>query len=265
MTDIPPLPNVMVAPNGARRGKADHSAIPLTQAELVQTAVACHAAGADGIHIHIRDDTGRHLLDAQQYRSVLTALKEAVPDMYPQVTSEAAGLYGADVQQAMVRALKPRFVSVAMREMVRSKADWTDATDFYAWALANRVHIQHILYSPREVEHFLNAADAGKIPGDLFQMQFVLGTYDGSEVSDPANLSRFLDLLTEAPSQMTFDWMLCAFGKEETACLVEAAREGGKLRVGFENSLWNSDGQVAADNAERVREVVSAVRANTLG
>ena len=262
MTDIPPLPDVMVAPNGARRGKADHPAIPLTQAETVQTAIACQAAGADGIHVHIRDDTGRHLLDAERYHAVLKALKEAVPDMYLQVTSEAADRYGADVQQAMVRALTPRFVSVAMREIVRSEADWADATDFYAWSLANNVHIQHILYSPGEVEQFLKAVDAGKIPGELFQLQFVLGTYDGTEVSDPANLHRFLDLLVKAPSQMTFDWMLCAFGKAETTCLVQAAREGGKLRVGFENSLWNSDGQIATDNAERVREVVSAVRAN---
>jgi uncharacterized protein (DUF849 family) len=57
------------------------------------------------------------------------------------------------------------------------------------------------------------------------------------------------------------DWGLCAFGPEETDCLVEAAKLGGKARVGFENSLWNADGKVAVDNAARVREVRAGIDA----
>ena len=48
-----PLPRLMVAPNGARRGKGDHPALPITDAEMIATARACHTAGADGIHLHI--------------------------------------------------------------------------------------------------------------------------------------------------------------------------------------------------------------------
>ena len=48
------------------------------------------------------------------------------------------------------------------------------------------------------------------------------------------------------------DWAVCAFGRGETACLIEAHRCGGKLRVGFENSLLHADGTIARDNAERV-------------
>jgi 3-keto-5-aminohexanoate cleavage enzyme len=38
-------------------------------------------------------------------------------------------------------------------------------------------------------------------------------------------------------------------------CLKTALESGGKIRVGFENSLWNSDGSLAQDNAERVTEM----------
>ena len=44
-------------------------------------------------------------------------------------------------------------------------------------------------------------------------------------------------------------------GAQETARLIVEA--GGKARVGFENSLWNADGSVAADNAERVRAIAA--------
>lgn len=261
MTLDTPLPAVMVAPNGARRGKADHSAIPVSEAELVETALACRAAGADGIHLHIRDAQGRHVLDAAQYQSLLNAVEQAVPDMYLQVTSEMAGLYDAPEQIAMMRALKPRFVSVGLRELVRQVADWAAATSFYAWALENDVQVQHILYSPDELSWFLSEVQSGRMPGRDFKLQFVLGTYDGSQISRPENVQEFVDLLDAAPEGLSFDWMMCAFGREETVCLAQTAKLGGKVRVGFENSLWHADGSLATDNAERVRAVTAAIEA----
>jgi uncharacterized protein (DUF849 family) len=48
---------------------------------------------------------------------------------------------------------------------------------------------------------------------------------------------------------------VCAFGQNETTCLRAAYLAGGKVRIGFENSLLNADGSFAADNAERVAEI----------
>lgn len=249
----------MVAPNGARRGKADHPALPITDDELISTARTCQAAGADGIHLHVRDETGAHLIDAGRYRDLLDGLAEEVPGMYLQVTSEAAGRYTAEEQRAMIRALRPRHVSVALREMVRAPEDWAAASDFYHWARAEGVSVQHILYSPAEVTDFIAALDAARIPGRHHQLQLVRGTYaEGSAVALP--LEDYLDPLGAA-SAYSFDWMLCAFGDAETESLVEAAKRGGKARVGFENSLQNADGTLAQDNAARVREVHSALRA----
>lgn len=254
-----PLPHLMVAPNGARRGRANHAAIPLTDDALVETAIECHRAGADGIHVHLRDDQGIHLLDVARYHALLSRLTEAVPNMYLQVTSEAANIYEAAEQQKIVRELQPRYVSVALREMVRKDDDWSAASDFYSWAEDSGVEIQHIIYSIDELQLFIKSCASGRISGDHHLLQLVLGTYDGSKLSDPANVRTFADML--ASSGLSIDWGLCAFGAEETACLIETARNGGKARVGFENSLWNADGSVAQDNAERVREVKAGIAA----
>ncbi len=251
------LPHLMVAPNGARRTKADHAALPITLPEIVETALACRKAGATGIHIHVRDKDGLHSLDCGLYRETLAAISEAAPGFFLQVTSEAAGRYTAPEQQAMVRELRPASVSVALREMIPDPAEIQAARDFYGWALAENVAIQHIVYTPEELRWFLECIDNGTIPGRHHQMQFVLGSYTGSALPRPADLDGFTDLLG-ANTDLTFDWMLCAFGSSETACLTEAARRGGKMRVGFENSLWNADGSLARDNAERVAEVVAA-------
>ncbi len=244
----------MVAPNGARRGRDVHPAIPLTDDEVVETAKACFAAGAGGIHAHIRDDNGIHLLDAGRYQALLDRLTEAVPGMYLQVTSESGDIYDAATQQRIMRELKPQNVSVALREMVRQPSDWAEAERFYDWAASENVAIQHIVYAPEELQQFLDAVDRGAIPGNHHLLQFVLGSYDGTKISKPEGVSDFADML---PDEMSFDWMLCAFGREESSCLVETLRQGGKARIGFENSLWNADGTLATSNAERVAELVA--------
>ena len=256
------LPRLMVAPNGARRGKIDHVSLPVTDAEIVATIVACAQAGADGAHVHIRDADGKHEIDAGHYSAIIDQLREAVPDIYLQVTSESAERYSGSEQRRIMRSLVPQHVSVAMREMVRAPEDWPEAQDFYAWAHAEGVDVQHILYSPQEVRSFCENLDTGHIPGNHHLIQLVQGTYANGSVGQ-AELADYLREM-DTTGGWSFDWMLCAFGTEETDNLVAAARAGGKARVGFENSFWNKDGSLATDNAMRVREVDAAIRQATV-
>ena len=255
MTLSRPLPLLMVAPNGARRGKADHEALPITLEETVEAAVACQKAGADGLHLHVRDTEGKHSLDTGLYREAMTALEHAAPDLFLQVTSEAADRYGADAQRAMIRELRPPSVSVALREMFRASTEVDNARAFYAWANDNGVDVQHIVYTAKELHWLLECIDQETVPGTHHQLQLVLGSYGGSVLPRPCDLEAYLAPLNARNADLTFDWMVCAFGSTETACLAHAAALGGKVRVGFENSLWNADGSLARDNAARVAEV----------
>lgn len=251
------LPELMVAPNGARRTKADHPQIPLSIADIVDCARHCYAAGADGIHAHVRDQNGRHVLDVGLYRELSRELALAVPGLVVQVTSEAAGIYQAAQQQAVIRELKPAYVSVAMREMLDDKtvaADRQQAQDFYQWALDEQVTIQHIIYSAADVAEWFARVHAGLIPlqDKRAQLLFVLGRYRDNLQSQPEDLTPFVQALRQHEDGFAIEWAVCAFGVQETQCLVAAAQQGGKVRVGFENSLWHADGTVARDNAERV-------------
>src|ERR671917_2716010 len=105
---------ITVAPNGARRGKADHLAIPLTPAEIGVEAARCQEAGAAMIHLHVRDAEGRHSLDPDLYRAAIAAVRrEAGSDLIVQVTTEAVGLYAPEEQIAAMRALEPEAFSAA--------------------------------------------------------------------------------------------------------------------------------------------------------
>lgn len=248
------LPDIMVAPNGARRTTADHPALPVTIPQIVETAKACFAAGAGGIHAHVRDADQAHVLDAGLYRELVAELARELPDMAVQITTEAVGRYTPAEQRAVVRAVMPKMVSVALREMIPD-ADTSEAARFYHWAHEARIAVQHILYAPNEVSSLEELVAAGVIPGDDLQCLFVLGRYAKDQESDPLDLLPFLDTLRM--SELTADWAVCAFGRGETAGLQAAFAAGGKARVGFENSLWNADGSLAADNAERVRAIAA--------
>ncbi|MEM8878853.1 MAG: 3-keto-5-aminohexanoate cleavage protein [Pseudomonadota bacterium] len=249
----------MVAPNGARRTKADHPAIPMTIAETVATARGCHEAGADGLHAHVRDETGAHVLDAGLYRELLAEMAAAVPGMMVQITTEAVGRFTPAQQRQVVADAEPKAVSIALRE-ITAEPDEDRTRSFFHGLHERETAVQHILYASEEITALAEQVGKGIVPPDQLQVLFVLGRYADQQIAVPEDLDPFLKTMT-ASAIADADWGVCAFGPHETACLAYTHRQGGKLRVGFENGLWNADGTLAADNADRVVDIRAAIDA----
>jgi uncharacterized protein (DUF849 family) len=251
-----PLPNAMVAPNGARKTKVDHPAIPMTVSEMVTTAVACYAAGADGLHLHVRDEAGGHSLDVGLYQEALAALKIAVPDMTLQITTEAVGMYSPAQQRNVVEQIKPDAVSISIAEMCADD-DMTAVRAFYVFCADQDIAVQHILYGESDLQ-LMNALFAqGILTPTNLQLLFVLGRYTAGQQSDPQDLTPFVSWKDQHCPDA--DWGICAFGQNETKCLKAAQALGGKMRVGFENSFRNAGGSIARNLAERVVEVTKLI------
>ncbi|HEY8368815.1 MAG TPA: 3-keto-5-aminohexanoate cleavage protein [Thermodesulfobacteriota bacterium] len=249
---------VAVAPTGASKTKADHPALPVTAEEIAACARACRDAGAAMIHLHVRDREGRHTLDVDAYREATAAIRRAVGDgLIIQATTEAVGVYGPEAQMALVRALRPEAVSLAIREILPPGRDERDAAAFLAWLAAERIVPQYILYSAEDLARFRELRSRGVIPGSRPFALFVLGRYTVGQESDPRDLLPFL----ASPDQTEeMEWAVCAFGRREAACVLTAAALGGHVRVGFENNLLLADGRRAADNAAIVAQIVDGLR-----
>lgn len=252
---------IMVAPNGARRGKTDHPALPLTAAELAAQVSACAAAGAAAVHLHVRDGEGRHSLDPDLYREATAAIRIAAPGVVIQVTTEAAGRYDPAEQIECVRALRPEAVSLAVRELIPDQASEHEAQAFLAWMAENRIAPQFILYTPAEATRLIDLVDRGVIPFARPFLLFVLGRYTAGQQSSPADLGPFVAALGDRD----FPWAMCAFGRREAACALAAARLGGHVRVGFENNLHLPDGTLAPDNAALVGATADLLRFEGFG
>ena len=134
-----------------------------------------------------------------------------------------------------------------------------DAAALYDWAYMKGIAVQHILYSVSELNRFLALVAHGTIPGERHAVLFPLGRYAADQQSRPADLLPFLGRIAACGRADRLDWMVCAFGRGETAALVAAAALDGHSRIGFENSLWNADGSLASDNGARVSELCKAL------
>lgn len=257
---LPALPAVpvAVAPNGGRRTKADHPALPIGPAELARTAAECLEAGAAMIHAHVRDAQNRHLLDADAYRAVIAAIRTEVgARMVVQITSEALGIYSPQEQMAVVRAVRPQAVSLALREIAPDPADEAEFAAFLGWMKSEHIMPQFILYEPEEAVRFAALCQRGIVPYDDPAVLYVLGRYRPGQLSFPADLLPFL-----AAGQPIFPrFMVCAFGRHETAATLAAGLMGGGLRVGFENNLALPCGAKAPNNAALVGAVTVGLQA----
>jgi uncharacterized protein (DUF849 family) len=241
---------ITVAPNGAYKRASDHPAVPLTAAALAADARACLDAGAAMMHMHVRDAEGRHSLDAQTYRDALAAVKQAVGDaLLVQVTSEAAGVYKAAEQMAMVRELRPEAVSIGLREVAVPDIPESELAAFFAWIARERIMAQIILYDAADVQRWQSMRERGLVPPGAWSVLYVLGRYSAGQVSSPRDLLPFLQV-----ADGTLPWAICAFGREENACVTAAAAFGGHVRVGFENNLYLRDGSLAAGNSALVAQ-----------
>lgn len=246
---------IAVAPNGARKLKKDHPAVPLTAEELGRCAADCAAAGAAMIHLHVRQNDGRHSLDADLYREAIKAVRREAGDaLIIQATSEAAGIYNRHQQMAAMRALMPEACSLAVREIAPDEAAEKDAAAFLAELYKADVMMQYILYSDEDLQRFHDLKARGIIPGDQHFVLFVLGRYTAGQVSDPVDLLPFLNDWSEADGLFA----VCAFGPRESACALTALGLNGHARLGFENNLLLADGKIAPDNAALIRQTVAA-------
>ena len=247
---------IMAAPNGARKTKLDHAALPVSVEDTASEAARCYAAGASVLHAHVRGENDEHVLDAGLYRELIAEMTRRGRGRLIQVTSAAVGIYTPEEQVACLQAVVPQMASMCLREISSNFEQAEIAREFFEWCDEREVHIQHIVFSAEELQHFLDYRERGIIPAGHRCVLFVLGRYNVNFQSNPADLEPFLQHDLDG-----LDWFTCAFGSQEQACVMAAINAGGHARVGFENNLYLPNGEMAASTSTLVSSLVDTLQA----
>ena len=112
--------------------------------------------------------------------------------------------------------------------------------------------IQHILYNPEDIDLLVTLLNKAEITIEGAWCLFVIGHYTG-KISYPEKIPEFLKVMKD--NNVNLDWSICAFAKEEMSCLEKAINLGGKIRVGFENSLYMPNGEIAPNNHLKIKAI----------
>ncbi|WED28039.1 3-keto-5-aminohexanoate cleavage protein [Vibrio sp. DW001] len=244
---------IIVAPNGARKTRQDHPALPITVDQIVTEVIACRDAGAAMVHLHARDSNGKHSLAIDDNIQVMNAVTAAVGDsIIVQLTTEAIGMYTPKQQMELIRHTQPEAASFGLKELIPNDAHLDKAKPFFQWVADVGMIAQYILYSVDDIALYFSLLKSGVLPNKNHHTLLVLGRYHKTLQSSPRDLVPFL---TDKLLDNSHRWAVCAFGVQEQKCLITAMLLGADVRVGFENNHLNNLGLIAKNNASQVDNI----------
>ncbi len=256
--------------------------LPLTPEQIAEQAIAAGAAGAAILHLHARDPRdGRPTPDPQVFQQFVPRIKAAT-DAVINITTGGTARMSLAERLAYPLAARPEMCSLNMGSMnfsihpvARRISDWKyDWEKSYVEGMEDQIFrnsfkdIAHILRALGEIHgtrfefecydmgHLYNLAhfvDQGLVRTPLF-IQFVLGVLGGIG-PDPANLVHMRDTADRLFGRENYRFSVLGAGRHQMGLTTMAAVMGGNVRVGLEDSLFLSRGELASSNADQVRKI----------
>ena len=233
--------------NGSRT-RAQHPGIPVSAADLAAEAERVVAAGADAVHLHVKDDDGLDSLDSARMDAALAAVRRAVPGIPLGVTTGAWALRNPEQRVAAIRAWRtlPDFASVNWIE---------EGSDEVAAALLERgVAVEAGLWSVEAIEAWLASPSHQRCCRVLVEM---IGPFSPGRTEADADV--FLAMIG-ASSGRDVPVLLHGYERSCWPVLRHAAGRGLAVRIGLEDTLELPDGSRTVDNANLVRCAAQILR-----
>jgi uncharacterized protein (DUF849 family) len=229
--------------NGPRR-PPEHPALPVTAAALAADVAAVTAAGADAVHLHVKDPEGGDTLAGAPLAEVLGAVRAAAPGVPVGVTTGAWAQPDPKQRVAAIRAwtLLPDFASVNWHE---------DGAAEVAEALLTRgVGVEAGLWHADAVRAWCASPLRDRCRRVLLELPDGL---DATETRTEAD--RLLLLLAEGVAGTAAADVEVLLHGEGSSCwpsLRYAAHRRLATRIGLEDVLELPDGTPAPSNAALV-------------
>jgi 3-keto-5-aminohexanoate cleavage enzyme len=249
---------ITVAPTGAETAKADCPALPTTLDELVAEAVACQAAGASLVHVHVRDAEHRPTLDAGLLHATVEALREST-DLVVQL-STGGSVHDPLEQRMTVLDAEPDSCSLTC-----GTTNFGDDVFLNPYPFMSRLYVQA---QEREVVPEFELFDLGHVAalrrlldthglpfGEQVHVDFVTGVPGAM----PGTVQALAAAVQMLPAEVT-SWSATGIGRTHLPVMAGALGLGGHLRVGMEDNLVYARGRPVAGNVELVERAADLCR-----
>ncbi|CAN5704739.1 3-keto-5-aminohexanoate cleavage protein [soil metagenome] len=256
--------------------------LPLTPAEITESAIGAAQAGASILHLHARmPEDGKPTSDPEMFMRFLPEIKERTESV---INITTGGGQGMTLEQRLAAALraKPEMCSLNMGSMnfgrypikdriKEFRFDWEEADlessrDYifrntyadieYILRELGDTHGVRFEFECYDVGHLYNLAhmiDRGLIKPPFF-VQTIFGILGGigPDPEDLLHMKRTSDRLFGDD----FQWSILGAGRHQINLITMGAIMGGNVRTGLEDNIYLGKGQLAQSNADLVAKVV---------
>jgi uncharacterized protein (DUF849 family) len=247
--------------------------VPVTPEQIANEALAARAAGASIVHIHVRDpETGKPSRETALYAEVVRRIRNSGSDVLVNLTTGAGGRYIPDDtnpnrnaidgmaspedRMAHVLELRPDICSLDIGTM-----------NFSRYAFLNLPsHVERMAAAIREagVKPELEVFDLGHAAfarhlcerglfADPPWLQLCLGIPWGA----PASTESMQTLKNMVPEGG--QWSAFGISRHQFPMAAQAVLLGGHVRVGLEDNLYLSRGQLSPGNAPMVERAARII------
>jgi uncharacterized protein (DUF849 family) len=248
---------VTVAPTGAETAKSDAPSLPVTLDELVAAAVACEAAGAAVVHVHIRDDDALPTLDQGRLKDTVAALREST-GLIVQL-STGGSVHDSFEDRLAVLNAQPDACSLTCGT-VNFGSDvflnpWPFMVELYRRTQEMEVVPEFELFDLGHVTAMKRLLDKyGPPHGGHVHCDLVMGVPGGM----PGTAQALVAAVGDLPAEAT--WSATGIGRTTLPVALAALAAGGHLRVGMEDTLTYYPGEPVRDNAQLVDRAATLAR-----
>lgn len=271
---------ITCAVTGAIHTPTMSDALPYTHDDIATQAIAAAEAGASILHLHARNnETGAPSINPDDFAPFLARIKQSTDAV---VNISTGGSLTASIQERITPAktFSPEMCSMNMGSLNFSfhglaarykewKFDWEkayvegsegnifrntfkDIKEAAETLAPHRIKFEHEIYDIGHLYNLKFMMDQGQFQAPVF-LQFVLGILGGigADIDNLVFLKRTADKLFGDQ----YRWSVLAAGAAQIPMAVTASQMGGHVRVGLEDSLFISRGELAESNAAQVAKI----------
>jgi uncharacterized protein (DUF849 family) len=271
---------ITCAITGAIHTPTMSDALPYTAQDIADQAVAAAEAGASVLHLHARNpENGAVSINPDDFAAFLPQIKQSTNAV---VNISTGGSLKNTIEERIAPALRfsPEMCSMNMGSMNFSfhplankypefKFDWehdyiansdsyifrntfADIKNAATQLAPHDIKFEHECYDVGHLYNLKFCMDIGLFKAPIF-IQFIFGILGGigPDVENLVFMKRTADKLFGD----NYRWSVLGAGGAQMSLATTASQMGGNVRVGLEDSLFISRGQLAENNAQQVKKI----------
>lgn len=261
-----------VAQTGNFQGKGANPNLPEQPGEIISSAYDCYNAGASIVHVHVRDKDGNSSNEPRLFAEVNSGIR-AKCNIIVQNSTAPATREGSEADDglALLELPKESLPDMCSLDCSLITTSWGELTFIYMWTrdwllkaagrmLELGIKPELEVFNPTSLEDVFGVLQPAGVLPDPVSVTFVMGMNKVSQGSISYSEENLDFMIRKMPADRPTCFTTMAIGASQLRGVTYGMLKGGNVRVGMEDNIYYSKGELAKSNAQLVERMVRIIR-----